>query len=94
MEGVTAWNSLELDQRGADVRFQCSGGGVGKGLGLWGGGEKRGSRGPVGAFSSIAERANWEVRSLICSAALVASSINSLVSARVCMCARTWACAA
>lgn len=51
--------------------------------------EKRGSRGPVGAISSVAERANWEVGSLICSAAPVASSINSLVCACVCVHART-----
>lgn len=46
--------------------------------------EKKGSRRLVGAISSLAEWANWEVRSLICSAAPVASSINSLLCVRVC----------
>lgn len=74
----------ERSRRALSVRW---GWGVGEGWGV-GGGEKRGSRGPVGAISSVAERANWEVRSLICSAAPVASSINSLVCAHVCECAR------
>lgn len=72
---------------------------VGGGVGgyVWGAfvrreGGWRGSRGPVGGISSVAERANWEVRSLICAAAPVASSINSLVC--VCVCARARTCTA
>lgn len=62
-------------------------------VGEWGwgaAGEKRGSRGSVGAISSVAERANWEVRSLICSAAPVARLYKqSAVCLCVCVSVRT-----
>lgn len=69
-----ALSTLELDQR-EPPRAHTS---------IWIHGEERKQR-PVGTVSSLAEWANWEVKSLICSPALVAPSINSLACVCVCV---------
>ena len=70
-----ALSTLELDQR-EPPRAHTR---------IWIHREER-KRRPVGTVSSLAEWANWEVKSLICSPALVAPSINSLACVCVCVC--------